>query len=128
MEEPEEQMEVEEPQDQTGKKQLKLTYEEYKKMSNVIIHHIRQKEEIAEASASETPEDSLTVLWGGGGFGGLGPFLGASAEPVLEAAASSDLFFFDDDDLDLLSERSLCFFLCFSWPSPAASLCFLCFL
>ena len=57
MEEPEEQMEVEEPQDQTGKKQLKLTYEEYKKMSNVIIHHIRQKEEIAEASASETPED-----------------------------------------------------------------------
>merc|ERR1711874_279557 len=57
VEEQEEQMEVDDHQEQAGKKQLKLTYEEYKKMSNVIIHHIRQKEEVAEASASETPED-----------------------------------------------------------------------
>merc|ERR1719228_2712317 len=48
VEEPEVQMEVEEQPDQVNKKQLKVTYDEYKAMSNLIILHMRQIQETAE--------------------------------------------------------------------------------
>merc|ERR1719228_2892921 len=57
LDEEEEEQEEEEP-DQVNKKQLKVTYDEYKAMSNLIILHMRQIEETAEISASESaPED-----------------------------------------------------------------------
>jgi DNA replication licensing factor MCM6 len=55
----EEQMEVEETADQANKKQMKLTYEEYKNMSNLIIMHMRQKEETQESGASESASEDI---------------------------------------------------------------------
>jgi len=55
----EEQMEVEEQGDQANKKQMKLTYEEYKNMSNLIIMHMRQKEDSQESAASETASEDI---------------------------------------------------------------------
>ena len=46
-------METEEQAPEQGKKQFKLSYEKYKKMSFLIIEHIRRKEQENEKEGSE---------------------------------------------------------------------------
>jgi len=53
---PEAAMETEDPAPETNKKQFKLSYEKYKKMSFLLIEHIRRKE--AEGEAAEATDDT----------------------------------------------------------------------
>jgi len=51
-------METDEPAPETNKKQFKLSYEKYKKMSFLLIEHIRRKEAETESAASGDDKDS----------------------------------------------------------------------
>jgi len=59
-------METEEQAPEQGKKQFKLSYEKYKKMSFLIIEHIRRKEQENEKEGSEednAPTKTQVINW-----------------------------------------------------------------